>query len=187
MPVKTRGFSLLETLIATGISSILLLGAVRMLPALHFGVLRQTQHVVMQEELWQLAFAIGKPLQRAGYCRGVCEGAPLSIAADGQCVIAQWDANSNGKWDAPSSAEPEQTGYRLRDKSLETQRGALQCAGKGWEKITDPQKLRVDEFRVSSQARSGLPPLLLIRLVATPLHYGGEQINIEHSVAGYNL
>lgn len=186
MPVKIKGFSLLETLIALAISSGLLLGAVRMLPALHFGVLRQTQQAAMQEELWQLAFAVGKQLQRAGYCYGSCSGEPLKIASQGQCVIIQWDANSNGKWET-FSAEAEQTGYRLREKSLETQRGATQCDGKGWEKITDPQKMRVDAFVVKQQARSGLPPLMIIRLAATPLSYGGSQVNIEHSVVGYNL
>lgn len=186
MSVKIKGFSLLETLIALGISSALLLGAVRMLPALHLGVLRQTQQAAMQEELWQLAFAVGKQLQRAGYCHGDCAGEPLKIAANGQCVILQWDANSNGRWES-FSADSEQTGYRLRDKSLETQRGATQCEGKGWEKMTDPQKMRFDAFTVQRQARSGLPPLLIIRFAVTPPDQGGSPVNIEHSVVGYNL
>ena len=187
MPVKAQGFSLLETLIAMSISSVLLLGAARMLPALHLGVMQQTQQVTLQEDLWQLAFTLGKHLQRAGYCNGVCTGAALTVSPDGQCMIVQWDENSNGRFEAASADKAEQTGYRLSEQSLETQRGATRCAGKGWEKLTDPQKVRVDLFSVQRQNRSGLPPLLTIRLAVTPLRYGGAPVSVEHTVAGYNL
>ena len=43
MPVTCRGFSLPETLIAMAISSVLLLGSARFLPALQWATLRQTR------------------------------------------------------------------------------------------------------------------------------------------------
>lgn len=47
MRLKEKGFSLLEVLIALGISSILLTGAARLLPALQLGVLRQAQQTLL--------------------------------------------------------------------------------------------------------------------------------------------
>ena len=65
-----RGFSLLEVLIAMAISSILLLGASRFLPALQFGIMQQMRQQALEDDLWQQLFTVAKHLQRAGYCRG---------------------------------------------------------------------------------------------------------------------
>ena len=46
MPVTCRGFSLPETLIAMAISSVLLLGSARFLPALQWATLRQTRQLL---------------------------------------------------------------------------------------------------------------------------------------------
>ncbi|WP_148676441.1 prepilin-type N-terminal cleavage/methylation domain-containing protein, partial [Klebsiella oxytoca] len=53
MSVKRRGFSLPETLIAMAISSVLLLGSARFLPALQWAALRQTRQQALENELWQ--------------------------------------------------------------------------------------------------------------------------------------
>ena len=45
-----RGFSLLEVLIAMAISSVLLLGASRFLPALQLGVLQQMRQQALEED-----------------------------------------------------------------------------------------------------------------------------------------
>ena len=66
MPVAARGFSLIETLIAMAIGSVLLLGAARFLPALQRPILRQTQQQALENELWQRVYALAKHLQRAG-------------------------------------------------------------------------------------------------------------------------
>ncbi|ELY2495421.1 prepilin peptidase-dependent protein [Cronobacter muytjensii] len=187
MRLKEKGFSLLEVLITLGISSILLTGAARLLPALQLGVLRQAQQTLLQEELWQLAFTIGKQIQRAGYCNGICQGKALQLNGDGSCVVVQWDANSNGRFEGAPSADAEQTGWRLRDGSLETHRGAISCEGKGWEKITNPAMVRIDRFEVQEKRRPGYVSLFLIKLSATVLRYHGEPVSVEHSVSGFNL
>ena len=70
-----RGFSLLEVLIAMAISSVLLLGASRFLPALQLGVLQQMRQQALEEDLWQPLFTVAKHIQRAGYCAGdTCHG-----------------------------------------------------------------------------------------------------------------
>ncbi|MEQ4382126.1 prepilin peptidase-dependent protein, partial [Klebsiella pneumoniae] len=102
--MSRRGFSLAEALIAMAIGSLLLMGACRFLPALQRHILRQGEQLALENELWQRVHAVGKHLQRAGYCRGSCGGAGLELAAGGECLIVRWDANSNGRWETSPAA-----------------------------------------------------------------------------------
>ncbi|HED9543678.1 TPA: prepilin peptidase-dependent protein, partial [Klebsiella pneumoniae] len=111
--MSRRGFSLAEALIAMAIGSLLLMGACRFLPALQRHILRQGEQLALENELWQRVHAVGKHLQRAGYCRGSCGGAGLELAAGGECLIVRWDANSNGRWETSPAAAAESTGFRL--------------------------------------------------------------------------
>ncbi|CAM7780115.1 prepilin peptidase-dependent protein [Atlantibacter hermannii] len=182
-----RGFSLIEVLVAMSLSSILMLGTMRLLPSLQRAVLHQSQMNVMRDELWQLAFALGKQVQRAGYCHGECVGRGIDIRENGNCLVVQWDANHNGKWDGATATEPEQTSYRLRDKSIEIQRGTRQCAGKGWERLTDPAQFNVEAFVVTQRARAGRKPLITISLSASTALDSTRRLSVEQQVVGYNL
>ena len=186
MSMSQHGFSLTEVLIATAISSLLLLSASRFLPGLQRATLLQSGQRDLVEEVWQRLFSIGKQLQRTGYCAGRCEGQALVIGEQGSCVIVQWDANSNGHWDT-SSSEPESTGFRLGSGALETLRGATSCEGKGWEKLTDPGSVVIQQFAVSRVEHSGFAPQLNIELAAirTGKHCVPYQVN--YSVTGFNL
>lgn len=64
MPVKEQGFSLLEVLIAMAISSVLLLGAARFLPALQRESLTNTRKLALEDEIWLRVFTVAKHLQR---------------------------------------------------------------------------------------------------------------------------
>ena len=77
MPVKEQGFSLLEVLIAMAISSVLLLGAARFLPALQRESLTSTRKLALEDEIWLRVFTVAKHLQRAGCCHGICTGEGL--------------------------------------------------------------------------------------------------------------
>lgn len=78
--MNQHGFSLTEVLIATAISSLLLISASRFLPGLQRAVLLQSGQREVEEEVWQRLFALGKQLQRAGYCAGNCPGQGLVTA-----------------------------------------------------------------------------------------------------------
>lgn len=181
-----HGFSLTEVLIATAISSLLLIGASRFLPGLQRAVILQSGQREREEEVWQRLFALGKQLQRAGYCAGNCPGQGLMTGRQGSCVIVRWDANSNGIWDNGTS-ENDSTGFRLESGALETQRGATSCEGKGWEKITDPDRLAITHFKVSKVVHAGFAPELTIELAAIRKGGQGEPYLGVYTVTGYNL
>ncbi|MBV8041206.1 prepilin peptidase-dependent protein [Pluralibacter sp.] len=185
MSVGEQGFSLLEVLIAMAISSVLLMGACRFLPALQMAIARQTQRQALEEELWQRLQAVSGQLQRAGYCRGTCQGEALHLET--QCVLIRWDANANGMWEETPASMAEVTGFRLQNGVLETLRGALSCSGKGWEKMTDPQTITVDAFSVERHNVSGYPPVLSVMLAARPAARGDMRAEARYHVTGHNL
>ncbi|MDK9583648.1 prepilin peptidase-dependent protein [Lelliottia wanjuensis] len=185
--LNQRGFSLTEVLIAMAIGSILLLCTARFLPGLQRAILMQEQQQELEEAIWQRATAIGKQLQRAGYCAGLCQGQALTLGRDGHCVIVQWDANSNGRWESSPSTEAEQTGYRLEAGALETQRGATNCEGKGWEKLTEPESIWVTQFTVSKTDHPGFAPELNIALDAARAGRLTESFQARWRVTGFNL
>lgn len=186
MLINQQGFTLLETLIAISLSSILLLATSRFFPAMQMSVMREYQHIALQESMWQLAFGIGKHLQRAGYCRGNCHGKGLSLINKGSCVLLQWDENNNGRWEFTTESQDEQIGYRLHDGSLEMRKGVKNCTGKGWEKLSDPEQITLLHFSVTKQKRTARPPLLIIMLSART-NNGTTETFLRHAVVGENL
>lgn len=147
--MKQAGFSLAETLVALAISSLLLLSAAKLLPALQLNNLHTLMRFQLQEELQLMMFTLEKAVLRAGYCQGECGGQGLTLGGDGRCLLVRWDENSNGKWEGVGSSDSDYYGYRWREHSLEMQRGVDRCEGGGWEKLNDPGTVTIEDFRVT--------------------------------------
>ena len=187
MQLTTRGFTLLEVLIAMAIGSVLLICTARFLPGLQMAMLQQTRKQALEDEVWQRLYTIAKHVQRAGYCRGVCSGKALMISPQASCIIVQWDGNSNGVWDSAPAKEADQTGFRLQDGALETRRGAASCQDKGWDKMTEPDMITVEQFSVTQQRHNGYHSEVILTLEASVTGHPDERIAARHSVTGYNL
>lgn len=185
MSVNQHGFSLVEVLIAMAISSVLLLSTARFLPALHKAAIIQTQQQALEEEVWQRLFTVARYLQRAGFCRGSCTGEGITL--EHQCVLVRWDSNLNGVWELKPPGNSDITGFRLNNGALETQRGATNCSGKGWERMTDPDFLSVDAFSIVRHNRSGYAPEFDLTLAAHLALRPEVKASASYSVTGHNL
>ncbi|MBS0849450.1 prepilin peptidase-dependent protein [Citrobacter sp. JGM124] len=181
MLIRQQGFTLVEVLVALCISSMLLLGGLRLLPAMQLPIFHEYQFSTARESVWQLAYRIGKHLQRAGYCHGICTMQALKIEQDGRRVLIQWQAPGQ-----PCRTQYEQTGYRLYQGELQILKNSTEYGREMWESISDPGLIILTDFSVTRQWRSNEPPLLVIQLTARQKQ-GGALIQIRHVVRGENL
>lgn len=168
-----RGFTLVELLIAMALTSLIGLGAARLLPTLYLTTLGEVRRQWQQEDLWRLAFTLGKAIQRAGYCRRQCAEPGLWLTNKGDCLRLRWEGSDI-------------QGFRLRNHALETLSGAASCEGKNWERMTEPASLKIVRFQVHRTQRHALSPLLTIEIAGQPLS-GGEPLIARYAVSGFNL
>lgn len=184
--MTSRGFTLPEVLLALLLSALVLTGASRAFPALQGSTLGIASRLTATQELNQLAAALGKSLQRAGYCAGECQGAGLTISPDAACLYVVWDDNHNGRWEAA-----EFRGYRLRAGNIEVHPGAGSCATPGgWERISDPANLVIERWQVARRLRHGWPPQVVQQWVAFAVVNGqrhGAPLHLSQAVTGFNL
>ena len=181
--MSSRGFTLLETLLAMVISSVIMMGAARTLPLLQQQNLRLQMQVQLFEELQQIVQTVEKFVRRAGYCHGKCTGPAMQIQGDnGHCLLLRWDENSNGKWESAAQEESDYYGFRLRGGNLEMQRGVERCDGNGWEKLNDPRILSIEHFSVARENQQ-----IRIVLEGKASLWSAIARRIEHWVIAENL
>lgn len=184
--MKQRGFSLTEVLIATAISSLLLISASRFLPGLQRAVLAQSGQRQLEEEVWHHLFALGKQLQRAGYCAGNCQGQALvtrglevASLCGGMPTVTAAGITAHQKMTAPvfvwSLARWKPSGGRRRVKE------------KDGKKLTDPDRLTIAHFVVRTVEHAGFAPEVKIELAAIRKGEQGEPLQALYTVTGYNL
>lgn len=183
MRIRQQGFTLIEVLVALALSSLLLLGTLRFFPALQRNVLHEYHSASAHESVWQLAYRIGKHLQRAGYCRSTCMTPSLQIESGGSQVMIQWQVPDPRDI---TGGINERTGYRLHQGNLQILKGVKEFTGEQWEKISDPEHMTVTHFSVTPLLRSAGPPLLIIHLVARHKQ-ASSLIRVRHVVRGENL
>lgn len=175
--MKTAGFSLLEMLIAMSIGAVLMVSAGRFLPLLLGENAGRLQRAQLRQELQQIMATLEKAVRRAGYCHGDCGSGALKISEN--CLLLRWDENSNGQWEGVNQAESDYYGYRLRLQQLEMQRGVDQCQSAGWERLSDPAFMTLEQFSVSQQGTE-----IRLRLQGRA---GRWQESVESWVEGENL
>lgn len=183
MQLRQQGFTLIEVLVVLALSSVLLLGTIRLYPILQRNILHEYQSASVRESVWQLAYRIGKHLQRAGYCRGVCATPALQIEQGGSRVLIQWQIPDSRN---VTGDKYERTGYRLHQGTLQILKGTKEFTGELWEKISDPELMTLTHFSVTQLLREAGPPLLVINLTARQKQTSSF-IRVRHIVRGENL
>lgn len=173
----SEGFSLLETLIALMLSTLVIVSSVRLLPLFVSQNQRLLQENQFRQELQHLLLVMEKSIRRAGFCQGNCPGNPVIIDRQATCLLVRWDDDGNGRWD-----DDEIFGWRLRRQSLETQRGQPHCDGQGWERTTDPSWFRVMAFSVERKGH-------IVKLMVSAALANSPQrvVTLESWVRGENL
>lgn len=181
--MNSSGFTLLETLLAMAIGSVMMIGAARTLPLLQQQNLRIQMQVQLDEELQQIMYTLEKFVRRAGYCHGRCSGSAVQTTdGNASCLLIRWDENSNGRWDGPESEESDYYGFRLRKRNLEMQRGVDNCNGSGWEKLNDPRLIVIDDFNVTRA-----PGQVRIRLSGSAVAWSALTRTVESWITADNL
>lgn len=156
LPVSRRdtaGFTLGEMLLALLLSGMIFLAAGKFFPQLFQQSRRLQQHQQLAQEVHQLMLVLEKSLRRAGYCQQApCIVPTITISQDGHCLILRWQERRSVSASQAGGIYNESYGYRWRDGQIETQRSVVGCQGSGWERLTDPATLQVDELTFILQA-----------------------------------
>lgn len=181
---EQHGFSLVETLIAMAVSSLVCLAAIAVLPNLF----KQTHQSYIQyqvdREVRQVLINMEKDFRRIGYCSSFsCQGEPIKIGAKflgrhpNSCIIFAYDQNLSGTWRPVRGRNKESDffGYRLNDRKLESNRNVMDCDGNRWLSLFDPLMIKVNSMRFTwDQSQSILEMSLDIESPHLPhkvLHY----------------
>ncbi len=106
MSVKSRGFSLAGSAYRHGDRLAIADGGCRFLPALQRESFCARAKAGAGDEIWQRVHAVGKHLQRAGYCRGAVRRRAGNCPLAATVSLCSWDANSNGIWDREPAESP---------------------------------------------------------------------------------
>ncbi|MEA9392513.1 prepilin-type N-terminal cleavage/methylation domain-containing protein [Acerihabitans sp. TG2] len=173
------GFSLVETLCALAIVSMLVLGSLRILPWLY----RQA-HVALQRTqlVWQMEhslLSIEKDVRRAGFCSPPCRSGPVQHGqhrgeALHSCLILHY---AYYPADSRRSLVNDTFGYRLHRGAMETQRGVRHCNEPGWAKMHDSRRWVVKQFRCDPLGNGAWRVILAGEAKDNPtIHYCTQRI-----------
>jgi prepilin peptidase dependent protein B len=164
--LKSKGFSLVELLVATGIASTLLVLASRH-TAFFYSALLKVQHTVaIEAEIQSLQHVITAHLEQAGYIEqpiatqlAVSHASLPSIdvsrfssEAPNSCFTFSYDKNSDG---TITLTPNEFFGFRLRNKAIEYRVGKRSCSQTHWQDLTDTKDVSVSEFSITRLHVSG--------------------------------
>ncbi|MFA3762233.1 prepilin peptidase-dependent protein [Yersinia sp. 2466 StPb PI] len=189
---RITGFTLPEMMLALSIGSLIMLGAAEVFPKLRKQISILQQRYYLELALSQVMVVLEKDLRRAGFCHGECQGKAVTThhypaEATNSCLIVAYDLNRNGRWEGEKHQESEYFGYRLRNKALEVQRGELNCAGSGWEKLLDPQEITITHFSISRLPQQTSNQVYRVQLAGQKTGNPVIHHQLTYTIRGNNL
>lgn len=170
-----RGFSLIETLVAMSIGSLICIAATSVFPTLIKQVHQSYIQYQIDREARQVLINMEKDFRRIGYCsRTSCQGEAIKVDAKflsrhpNSCIIFAYDQNLSGTWRPVQGRNKESDffGYRLNDKKLESNRNIINCDGNRWQSLFDPIMIKVASLKFTWHEVQSLLELHLV--IETP-------------------
>lgn len=162
----TRGFGLVELMVSTALSLMLLAGAVQLYSTNVASVSRYSGATRLHHELRTVATMIHRDIRRAGYWAdaettlgtGSYDNpfGSVDLSTPG-CAILRYDRNHDGKLNIDGS---EQIGFALLDTTVLAYTPSAPdptCAAKGWINLTNPSGVEVTELTFQLTERIASP------------------------------
>lgn len=189
MDSKQAGFSLLETLVALSITSLVCLAVVQTYPIFASNISTSFIHYQIDRDVSKVLTNMEKDFRRIGYCVENCKGSPITIAseageAERSCIIYSYDQDLNGKWTGTKTKRADYFTYRLRKGRLESTRGTPVCNDDHGNSLFDPTLLQVDKLQYSLLQDSHL---LTMELRVRALHQANKTFDYRLVVYLRNL
>ncbi|MEI9533759.1 prepilin peptidase-dependent protein [Moellerella wisconsensis] len=157
-----QGFTLLETLIALSISSLVCLAIVQTYPMFVANISQYFIHYQIDRDAKRVLLNIEKDFRRIGYCLGgKCVGEAITLGAkqgeaQHSCILFAYDQDNSGLWAKPNKQHSNYFAYRLNNHRLESARGADSCNIDMWASLFDPLLINVQRFTLDWQPTSRL-------------------------------
>ncbi len=172
-----RGFTLVELLIATAISSLVLSFSASHIAYLYHSHQQLNRHIALRDEMRTLQRLLEAQLQQADFIMRAPSTVPSSKDTSSSITISQFDdepldscitftTDKDRSGDIPLSSN-ELVGFRLRDNALEQSVSGARCNSKGWHDITDARTTLIAGFSITHQLTTPLGSMYLIALNAS--------------------
>ena len=155
--LKQNGFSLFEMLLSISISSLIFIGTSTFYSKLQFVLLQQNLNIHLQKNIHQGVASFAKDLKRAGFIANHPEKMKklaIEINTLANCYIFRYDSEIRNDWvyDRLNPTNSDIFVYRFYKNNLEYKVGAANCEGSNWEKIFDPNDIKITQFSVKQQS-----------------------------------
>lgn len=151
--MTSKGYSLLEMLISLALSSLIVISATTLYPQLQLHILHYYQQFRLEQSVQTAMAGLIKDVKRAGFIanhpKKMTQKA-IDINQKQNCVIIRYDSEIRGDWvyNSEDIAQSDVFAYRYIKNNIEYKTGALTCAGANWDKLFDPNEIKVTAFTI---------------------------------------
>lgn len=158
---RSRGFTLLELLVALTISAIIMAATISSLVMSVQGSRKTTDFSRLDSQLKLVISAMTLDIQRAGYWGNagskatnpfMAAGVNIAVNASNDCILLSYDRNADGLLPIESAvSDDERYGYRWVTNVIQYRpaTAAFNCTSANWVNLTDPNVIQVTAFSVT--------------------------------------
>lgn len=149
--LKNQGFSLLEMIISTLILNLIIIGTSTFYQQLHATNMNYYLNTHLKQNIEHAVSGLFKDIKRAGFIANSpskINQKSIEINDKNNCIIIRYDSEIRHYWiDDPQHLNNSDIfSYRFYQNNLEYKTGAMNCQGTNWQKIFDPNDIKVTKF-----------------------------------------